>query len=136
MMAKRSERIRQFAFARYGVVHAICRQQPEVQSASNFDGDPIAIFLAAMEMALKFDVDVFRPEYFCQVLNRLQSRLRATLFQRRSERSVVPAGQANQAIRIFNTILLFRDRTFFSTNSQLHLRDQATEILISGARSD
>ena len=52
MMPQRRERIRQLPLVRRGIVHAVGRQQRQLQSRGDLDRDPVSIFLVAMKMPL------------------------------------------------------------------------------------
>ena len=58
VMADRGEGVAEFAGFGDGVVHAVCREQREMERAGEIDGDAVAGFFFAMEVALEFDVDI------------------------------------------------------------------------------
>ena len=136
MMLQRGERIRQFALPGRGIVHAIGREQRQVQSFRDLDRNPVSIFFIAMKMPLQFDVNIRLAKYFRQSLHCFESRLRSIFRERRGQRSFISTSQANQTIGVLNKIRTRRAGSFFAPNPQFHFRNQAAEILISGARGN
>ena len=63
----------------------------------DFDCGSIAGFFIAMQMTLKFDVDIVASENFCKMPNLANSFIESTLSEGCGERAVVPAGEADKA---------------------------------------
>ena len=102
VMLQRGECVCQLALASRGIVHAIGREQGQVQRFRDFDGDPVSIFFVAMEMPLHFDINVALTKNFREALYRFQCRLRTFLRERRGQWTFGSAGQANQSDGMFD----------------------------------
>ena len=63
--------------------------------AVKIDGDAIAEFFFAMEVALEFDVDVVVAEDPDEAIDHFAGFVRATLFQSRRQRAFDTAGEAD-----------------------------------------
>src|SRR4051812_45245483 len=133
VMAERSKDIGQFTFMRSCMIHPIRSQQWKIHRARNFNCNAVALLFVTMKMALEFDVNVFGAEDLYQLLNSLQCRLWTIFSQRRCQGAFIAAGQTDNALHMFLQVLGLSECTLFSSRTQLHLRNEPAEILISDA---
>ena len=130
------EDVAKFTLPRRRIADTIGRQQRKLQRAGNFDGGAVARFLLAMKMALQFHIDVALAK-ICRSGDSTECRASSIppLSQRGGERAVIAPGQADQSASMFLQFLL-ADSAFAFLRPQLHLGDQAAEILVAGAGGD
>ena len=104
--------------------------------AGNFDGGAVARFLLAMKMALQFHIDVAVAKDAGQTFHRATRLLHPTLRQRNGERTIIPAGEADQSGRMLLQFFFANSAFTLLLCAQFHLCDQAAEILVAGAGRD
>ncbi len=117
------EDIAEFTLLRRRIADAIGGQQRELQRAGDFNGGAIACLLLAMKMALQFHIDIFVSKNTGQTFHRTSRFFHAAMSQRRGERTVIAASEADQPGSVLLQFFL-ADSAFAFLRSQLHLRDQ------------
>ncbi len=111
----------------------------------------VARFFLSQEVALQLDVNVFMAEDVCQALDGAARFFDPALGQRRSQRTVVASGQADEASGVFPQVVFAggddlrppqQTKTGFAGDpgrrrvfgaAHLHARDQPAQVLIAGA---
>ena len=134
-VAKSGEGIGEFAFARSGVIYAIGCEQRQMESVRDLNCDAVAVLFVAMKMALQFDKNILATENSGESFDRAMRFLHAAELQRRCQRPVIAAGKADQSIGMFLQ-LIFPHCAFIFLGAQLHLCDQAAEIVVTSRRRD
>ena len=102
-----------------------------MERAGEVDGEAVAGFFFAVEVALEFDVNILGAEDGDELIDLFSGFLCAALLQGCCEWAFVTAGEANQAFGVFFEFLC-RDGAFTFLGAQLHFGDEAAEVLVTG----
>ena len=99
------------------------------------NGSLVTPFFLSLAVTLKFDVNIFLPEESNQLFCNFDCFRLATMHQCRCHRTLIAAGQTDQAGRILFQVL--ERRCTFALGCLPHLEpgNQLTEVLVSGARA-
>ena len=136
MVANSGERVAEFASLGNGIVHAVRGEQREIEGTGEINGDAVAGFLFALEVALEFDVDIFLPKDADEFVKLVACFVDSASCESSGERSLVAACEADQAVRVLFKFFA-QNRAFpLLARAQLHFGDQAAEILIARAGGD
>src|SRR5580704_14106279 len=90
----------------------------------------IAGFLLPMKMTLQFHIDVVPAKNADQLLHAAAPFFHATACESKSQWTIVVASKADQSSSMFSQFF-FPHRALAFGRAQLHLRNQAAEVLIS-----
>ena len=107
-------------------------QQRQGQFARDLQRRLIARLFFAAEMPLQFHIYVVVTEKTAKLQDALRRLLHPSLAERMRQGTFFAAGQADQS-RSASGELLRANPAFAFLRVQLHMRDQAAEVLISGA---
>ena len=135
VMAEGSKDVAQFAFFRSGIADPVSSDQGQFQHARDFDCGTVARFFIAMQMALKFDVDIVVFENLCKTPNLANSFIESTLSEGCGERAVITAGETDETGGVLFQFL-FANCAFLLLSAKLHFGNEAAEVLIAGAGGD
>src|SRR6266576_4560344 len=102
-----------------------------MERAGEGDGEAVAGFFLAVEVALEFDVDILRAEDGDELIDLFSGFLYAALLQGCGERAFVTAGKADQAFGVFFEFLCRYGALTFP-GAQLHFGDEPAEVLVTG----
>ncbi len=101
VIADRGEGIAEFAGFGDGIVDAVGGEQREMERAGEVDGEAVAGFFFAMEVALEFDVDILGAEDGDELIDLLPGFICAALLEGCGEWAFVAAGEADESFGVF-----------------------------------
>ena len=136
VVVEAGEDVENFAAIRGGVGDAVGGQERQAEGARQRDRGLVPGLLAAVEVALQFDVHTVASEEGGQLLQAAAPGLHAALGQRGGQRTVVAAGQADEPGGVRGEIARVRRGLAMLGRAQLQARDQAAEILVAEAALD
>ena len=117
-----------------GIADAIGGDHWQVESPRDADGGLVAPLFLALLVALQFDINISVTEDARELLDCLAARCFAAARERRSQRSLVTSGQADQARGILTQIVEGCRAIAFCGFAHFELRDELAQILVSLAR--